>query len=216
MGSQAEVKTLTRETFDRLIETAGLTLFRYKSNVRGFIFLRVCAAMLLLIASGVYMATEFDPSYWVLISVVLSGGAFWLLGIVVYWNRFARRSMLAFNDDLLFIVQPSVTYQIGWEHITAESVGFAEHTEEQNPGILEMQLGGQEVVLLLFNPYVWVDDFPVFLAEILNQIKENRDIEVGLDPKDDEAEALEAEPASVALEEATEAESVHTAEGPSA
>ena len=36
-----------------------------------------------------------------------------------------------------------------------------------------MAIEGKKVQLKLFNPFVWVDDFPTFLVEMLSQIKSN-------------------------------------------
>jgi len=164
---------MTRDDFDVRVKRGDVTVFRYAPNNRGFIFLQICAGLLFIIGYMVYLTTAFEPRYWAILSIVLVCAGLFLIYLVIRWSGFARASAVAFDEGFLYIVRKKSVDQIPWADITADSAGFGESHDDGDHGTLNVRIGGQRVELTLFNPFVWVDDFPTFLVELLSQIKRN-------------------------------------------
>lgn len=170
------ITTFSRREFDEG-RSPDLTFFKYTPNSRGFIFLQICAALLFIIAFTVYLITHFEPLYWGLPSLGLAGCGIYLIFLSVYWSLFARKSGVGFDKSFLYIVRLNSVDRVAWRHLSAEAAGFNEQHENGDHGTLNMTIEGKKVQLKLFNPFVWVDDFPTFLVELLSQIKSNETAE---------------------------------------
>jgi len=166
------ITTFSRREFDES-KSPELTLFKYTPNSRGFIFLQLCAALLFIIAFTVYLITRFEPLYWMLPSLGLAGSGIYLIYLALYWSWFARRSGVGFDKSYLYIVRTNSVDRVAWRHLLVEAAGFTETHDNGDHGTLNMAIEGKKVQLKLFNPFVWVDDFPTFLVEMLSQIKSN-------------------------------------------
>lgn len=172
--ADAPIETLSRDAFDAEVREHGtITLFRYTPNSRGFTFLQICAAILLGIAFLTYADTHFEPLYWGIFAGGLTLFAMGLLAIVIYWSVFARWNAVAFDDDHLYIVGRKEASRIDWRAVSLETAGLKDSDLDQHPGVFHMRIGTHKLRLRLFNPYVWIDDFPSLLAELLSQIKIN-------------------------------------------
>jgi hypothetical protein len=167
------VQTWTRQMFNDYLRASGLTVFRYTINNYGFIFLKICAAILWAISGGIYAATGLRPIYWGAIAVMLALAGVFLMGLVVYWTWMARGSLLAFTDDHLYVAGPKNVERIPWRLLSTHNTGLADANQDTPLGVLHMQLAGRQVTLRLFNPYIWLEDYPTFLVELLTQIKRN-------------------------------------------
>lgn len=178
------VERLDLPAFERERVRGALTLFSYTPNGRGFLFLQICAAALFLIAFLVYSATGFAERYWILLSGALSLGGIALIALVGYWAHFARTSAVGFDDHHLYVLRFNKPVRIPWRFLTARAAGFTETHPDGNHGQLNLNLGGERVRLVLFNPFVVVDNFPNFLVELLTQIKRNGILAPDADPAD--------------------------------
>lgn len=174
MDSSATIEDVDRSQLDAL--SAQLTRFSYTPNSRGFIFLQICAALLFVIAFTIYVATQFSTGYWSLFSGAATLGGAFLIILVVRWSSFARSSFVAFDERHLYIVRRKRGRRVAWRHLSAEAAGFDEDPEAAGQlGVLNVHLAGRSVELILFNPFVIIEDFPTLLVEILTQIKSNRE-----------------------------------------
>jgi hypothetical protein len=165
---------MQRATFDVRAKRGDLTLLTYAVNRPGMAFLRVCAALLLLGVGGLYAWTGLTRAHWVAAAVMLAAGALYLLGLTVYWGRVARASLLAFDAESLFVVDAQRVTQIPWAALTHQSAGFGDSEQDAPTGKLSMHISGQPITLRLFNAFIWLDDYPTFLVELLTQLKRNR------------------------------------------
>ena len=208
-----KIEKVDRESHQRRVKYGELSHFKYTPNQRGFIFLQVCAALLFLIAFLVYSMTQFEPRYWVLLSggLVIFGG--FLISLVLRWSHFAKHSGLSFDEDYLYVTTARRVMQVPWSALDAHSSGFA-NVNPKDQGTLKIRIGEDQVAVRLFNAFVWIDDFPSFLAELLSQLKKNSDESVGvkLDSGAAENEAIEVEVEAEAEGDALEEEDEVAAE----
>jgi len=180
----ASVDTIPRERFDTARSTGDLTAFSYTPNSRGFIFLQICSALLFIIAYVVYLATGFTEGYWTLLSGFLTLIGVALLALVVRWSLFARRHALGFDPAYVYVASGGEVTRIPRHALTAQAAGFIDGEQAQKePGTLHMHVDDKDVTVILFNPFVMIEDFPVFLGELLIQIRDNS-------PRDDDEEAI--------------------------
>ncbi len=169
------VETVDREHFDALVGGGEVSVFRYTPNTRGFYFLQICSASLFIVSYMVYLLSEFDPGYWAVASGFLALLGILLIALVVRWTTYAKRCSLAFDDEALYVVGARHVERIPWSGLSIENAGFSEQDENGDHGTLKMRLDGRAIIMRLFNPYVWIEDFPVLLVEILSQIKSNNE-----------------------------------------
>jgi hypothetical protein len=173
-GEGLAVKTWTRQAFDAHARDAELMMLPYTVNGPGMMFLRVCAALLWLVGVGIYAWTGFAKIYWGVAGVMLVLGGLYLLGLVAYWGHAAKVAMLAFDDASLFVADARKAEQIPWRLLTPQSAGFGDTEQDAPTGILHMHIAGKPITLRLFNAFMWLEDYPTFLVELLTQIKRNK------------------------------------------
>ena len=87
--SRAVIEHLSHASFANEVAGGQVTVFKYTPNSRGFVFLQVCAALLLTGAVVTAALTSFEPLYWLFLTLLLGGGAFlvgWSAMLVFAWQ----------------------------------------------------------------------------------------------------------------------------------
>lgn len=164
---------MERVSRESILEVAGVNIRRYTMNVRGFKFLEICALLLFFIAGINYPLTHFEPREWIVLSIVTILGGMVLLGMVFFWRYFSSRSFLAYDSEYFYICRFNKAVRISWHLMDVKNTSLSESADTK-PGRYLFRIGGQEMMMCLFNPFVWIDGFPEVLGIILQHIKENQ------------------------------------------
>ncbi len=169
------LETWNKARFAEHRAQANVTYFRYTQNVKGFVFLQICAGVSFAVAFATYAITHFTPAYWIVFAGALVSLGCALLLLVAYWVVFAKTSAVAFDRDHLYIIGLRQVRRIPWRSLSREAAGLHEEAQGAQIGTLSIRLGERPVPLRLFNPFVWIEDFPTLLVEVLSQIKNNQE-----------------------------------------
>ena len=146
-------------------------IFSYVLNSSGVKALEFGALFLLLIAVLVYPATHFESIAWMIVTVVLSLVAMIALSVAQYWRTFAKKALLAYDDEFLFVGNdPNRIVCIPWNILNIQNSGLAEPGKGAN---IVMNLEGEKVTVRLYTNVVCIPQFETILQTILTHIKEN-------------------------------------------
>lgn len=146
-------------------------IFSYILNITGVRTLEFGALFLFCMAVLVYPTTHFDPPVWMAVPVVLSVLGIAALSYAQYWRIFAKKAILAYDDEFLFVgSNPNCVACVPWEKLDIENSGLADPRSGANTLI---QLDGEKVSLKLYTNFVCIPQFENVLFTILTHIKEN-------------------------------------------
>ena len=104
-------------------------------------------------------------------TIVLSITAMIALSVAQYWRSFAKKALLAYDDEFLFVGNdPNRIVCIPWEKLTLQNSGLAEPGKGAN---IRMNIDGENVPVRLYTPVVCIPQFETVLHTILTHIKTN-------------------------------------------
>jgi hypothetical protein len=180
--SKAEISILKRREFLQRKQEGSITFFRYKGNQRGFIFLQVCSALLFVMCFVIWLGTSFSPLLWGILAGALALLSLFFLYLVAYWSYFARVCGIAFDQGSLYVAEPRRVSAVPWQRLNTKNAGLTERPSDGVYGTLHIRIDSKHIPLRLFNAFVWVEDFPIVLAELLEQIQKNGEQNADDDP----------------------------------
>lgn len=153
-------------------ELDGLTahVFRYEVNQPGSTALLVIAGVLLAGGAAAGTLLGWGAPLGVAVAVVCAIASLVLLGFVVRWQLHARNHFVALTDEHLITGTPRRAWRIGWESLDAEKLGFSRMEVSTSGSRLDIQVGGQEIPLLLVHPLAHLDDLPTFMMQVLGRL----------------------------------------------
>lgn len=160
---------------NELASDSNVEVFRYELNKFGVGALLTLGLLFLLAAFGTWLATRLVGLPWKLAfgAMILAGLTF--CSMASYWINFVRDSFVATGASGLWIGGKDRAWKIDWSLLNARALGL--HNLELSPlkGVLQIEVGGQNIKLPLFNAFAYLLDIQNFMFFVLNYIKENHD-----------------------------------------
>ena len=181
---------------ETLKDEGEVAVYTYRVNTPIFILTAVVSGAILTLAGVMWWNSQLAGAGWLGgFSVLVSMGVG--LGLLaLYWYSYTQTHFVAFSDDKVFVGGRDKMWCIDWSLLDRESLGFEEMSVGSTGGSLDLQVGGEEIPLRLYNTFVHLEDIQGFMFRILKHLK-GEDIEVA----DIEQAAEEADVAEVLREE---------------
>ena len=110
--------------------------------------------------------------FWVLIAVGLT-----LVGVSGYWWNYARNYFVAASEHALFVGNQHRLWRVEWSLLDRRSLGLEEMELSVMGANLDVEAGGQQIPIRMFNPFVRIGDLEGLMGRILEQIKDGEDAE---------------------------------------
>lgn len=149
--------------------------YRYKPNVPGNYFLISCALILSMLAVVLVLWKGFARPIHIVTIMVLLGGAFSLVGLVLYWFRFVVRSYVALTDDELLIGYGKSGHILQRAMLTRQHVRVEDMKAGNYTMVLPIVVGAQSWRIHLVGPFANLGALQAFIAEMLTQFLEEED-----------------------------------------
>ncbi len=175
LKSQPDAKVLLLHEGDvrrALVDFDGKA-YHYVRNVAGERILLVFAGILLAAAAGIVFFTGAVILPW-RIAVVLCAVACLSLGwFVVKWHKQAGSSFVALDEEHLFIGDRKRAWRVAWELLDVKSMGFEQFSTQSGQGVLNLNVGGQSIELILYHPLMHLEDLQGFMVDVLTMLKQD-------------------------------------------
>ncbi len=162
---------------ETLRDEGEVAVYTYRVNTPIFILTAVVSGAILTLAGVMWWNSQLAGAGWIAgFSVLVSMGVG--LGILaLYWYSYTQTHFVAFSDEKVFVGGRDKMWCIGWSLLDRESLGFEEMSVGSTGGSLDLQVGGEEIPLRLYNTFVHLEDIQGFMFRILKHLK-GEDIEV--------------------------------------
>ena len=176
MKKVVNVKNLDREAVIKHLSIEGTVVFHYLKNVHGFAFLLVASAIFVGIGLLVYHTNQLSLFWLIVVFAVFFLPPFMVTLSVLFWNRYADIHQLAISKNWLYVGKNTKGHCVQWSALTLENTGFEQITKPGLDGVLKIRVDQKKINLRLFNPFVYIDNLPDFIAYLLTRIKENGEL----------------------------------------
>ncbi len=163
---------LKRMTQKEVFARDDIHVFEYAVNDLGIRIMEFGSLFLLVLAAMIYPLTHFEPQFWMIAPIVLLVAAVGLYIAARYWRSYAKKAVLAYDDEFLFVGNdPKAVACIPWEIVDVHNTGLA---KPKSGADLKMCFDGEKVRLRLFTTVVCIPQFETVLYTILNHVNENQ------------------------------------------
>lgn len=147
--------------------------YHYVRNVAGERVLLVFAGLFLAAAACVVWMTGAAILPWRIAVVVCAVASMALLWFVATWHRRAGSSFVALDQEHLFVGDRKRAWRVAWEMLDVQSMGFDKFSTQSGRGALDLQVGGQQIELILYHPLMHLEDLQGFMVEVLTMLKQD-------------------------------------------
>jgi hypothetical protein len=157
-----------------LEEASDLTVYPYQLNTPVY---GLVAALTAAMGAGVgLMAWGYGQFLGSVAGSVIFWGLIALDAAVVimsgYWWNYARNYFVATSKEALFVGSGHRLWRVAWPLLDRRSVGLEEMELSIVGTSLDIEAGGQQIPIRVFNPFVRIGDMEGLMGHILEQIKE--------------------------------------------
>ena len=167
---------LSGPAIDATLKEADATVYRYELNRAGFNMALGIAVFFFLVGGLLYWQTGLKGLWTVVFVAAMAAGSGFGV-IAAYWHQFANEHLVGIGKDRLFVGGPKATWAIAWELLDRRAMGFEEMQMTRLRGALQLQVGGQDIKLHLFNPLVFLKDIEGFMLGVLTNLQLSDDTE---------------------------------------
>lgn len=170
----ANVQLLDGKDLRQALASADVEFFRYQLNRVGYTLLLAVGGVMLAAAGFIWWETALEANLWKAAFGGLLAGGLALAIYAAYWYTFASTRYVGVSDDKLFIGRREKAWTIDWSVLDAESLGFEEMNATAMNGALDVNVGGQQHELHLYNAYVFLEDIQGFMFSLLKRLQDKQ------------------------------------------
>ncbi len=152
----------------------GVHVHRYALNMPG-LYLFVGVAIACYVGCGVLWFGGFMSQPGGLFAFVFALIAGIILSLnVSYWKGIGDKRFVALSDDYLMVGEDKTKmWQISWQLLDAEKLGFAGMAVSKAQGKLRILVAGESIPLLLYSPFAHLEDPQGFMLGVLTRLETN-------------------------------------------
>jgi hypothetical protein len=183
----ANVQLLDEKQLKDTLATEGVEVFRYHLNHIGYTLILGVGALMLAAAGYVWWSSALAEPLWQAVFAGLIGGGLLLSIHAAYWYTFANTRFVGVSDDKLIIGRHRKAWMIDWQVLDTQTLGFDQMNATAVRGALDIDVGGQQLKLHLYNAYVFLDDIQAFMYSLLRQLQQDEDVDVDAAADEDAA-----------------------------
>ncbi|MFP4599023.1 MAG: hypothetical protein ACOC9J_02935 [Persicimonas sp.] len=180
------VQLLDGKDVIRALKQADVELFHYGLNRIGYTLVVGLGALILAAAGAIWWQTGLDTSLWKAVFGGLMACGILMSIQAAYWYSFANTRFVGISEDKLFVGRKEKAWVIDWDVLDSESLGFDDMKATAVRGELEVNVGGEEFKIHLYNAYIFLDDIQGLTFSLLKRLQQEQD---GESEPEDKAEA---------------------------
>lgn len=163
-----------------------LDVFRYQLNKPSFMLALVVGGVLLGLGGMLWWDTGLASASSIAVFVAICAVGLGLGVWVAYWYAYTQTHFVAVSDNELFIGERERMWAVDHDLLDRESLGFEDMNISKIGGSMDMDVGGQELRVRLFNAFIHLDDIQGFILRLLQHLKGDFDAGEAMEtPPDD-------------------------------
>lgn len=167
----ANVQLLDAKGVDEALQEGGVDVFRYQLNRLGYTLVVGIGGIMLAAAGYLWWQFGFDQNLWIAIFAGLAAGGLAISIHAAYWYAFAGTHFVGVSDDKLLVGREEKAWAIDWSVLDPKSLGLQDMNLSPTKGALEVNVGGEEIKLYLYNAYVFLEDIQALMSSLLQRLQ---------------------------------------------
>lgn len=155
-----------------MLERKSIKTYPYVLNKPGLYLILGVAGILYVFSAWLWLGGQADTLGWQIALVVSLIVATGLSILVTYYNHVAANRIVGLGDEWLIVGEREKFWAIDWDLLDLEKLGLKDMELSKGSGSLEIQVGGQEIKLLLYSPFALLADPQDFMLNLLSKFQE--------------------------------------------
>lgn len=179
----ANVQLVDKKGVDEALEGSDVDVFRYQLNRLGYTLILAIGGIMLASAGFIWWQYGFSEKMWTAIFAGLIAGGIGISIHAAYWYAFAGTHFVGISDDKLLVGREEKAWSIDWSVLDIEALGLQRMNATAAKGVLEVRVGGEEIKIYLYNPYVFLEDIQALMSSLLERLQSQQ--QPGNEPPDE-------------------------------
>jgi hypothetical protein len=167
----ANVQLLDTKGVDEALQGGDVDVFRYQLNRLGYTLILAIGGLMLAGAGFIWWQYGFSENLWTAIFAGLVAGGLGLSVHAAYWYAFAGTHFVGVTDDKLLVGREEKAWSIDWSVLDVDALGLQRMNATAAKGMLEVRVGGEEIKIYLYNPYVFLEDIQALMSSLLERLQ---------------------------------------------
>lgn len=176
----ANVQLLDGNDVRGAVERPGVDYFPYHINQLGMMVVLGVGGIMLAAAGYIWWQYAFDQNFWTAVFAGLAASGLGLSLYAAYWYTYASTHFVAISDAKLVVGHDKKAWSIDWSVLDADSLGLTNMNATALGGALEINVGGEEIKVQLYNAYVYLEDMQAMMSGLLKRLQGQQQPSSGL------------------------------------
>ncbi len=165
------VQLLDAKGVDEALQEGDVDVFRYQLNRLGYTLVLAIGGIMLAAAGFLWWQYGFSEDLWTAVFAGLVAGGLGLSVHAAYWYAFSSTHFVGVSDQKLLVGREEKAWSIDWSVLDVEALGLQRMNATAVKGVLEVQVGGEEIKIHLYNAYVFLEDIQALMSRLLEQLQ---------------------------------------------